>query len=115
MLKNYQIKIKGEIMQDRINEILNYTTEKLESVKQSYLASSQKRAHIQDRLAQLEAIKNSKEKLLNLLSNKVEANIITNGKHHIRELRNLNPSGEKATVCKYANEPFSDKKIISVL
>lgn len=37
-------------------------SEKLESVKQSYLASSQKRAHIQDRLAQLEAIKNSKDK-----------------------------------------------------
>lgn len=31
-------------------------------------------------------IKESKEKLLNLLSNKVEANISSNGKHHIRTL-----------------------------
>lgn len=61
-----------------------------------------------------EKIKNSKERLLKLLSNKVEVNTATNGKHHIRELRNLNPSGDKEGICKYANEPFSDKKIISV-
>ena len=61
-----------------------------------------------------EKIKNSKERLLNLLSNKVEANTVTNGKHHIRELRNLNPSGKKEDVFKYTNEPFNDKKIISV-
>ena len=59
-------------------------------------------------------IKNSKNKLLNLLANKVEANESTNGKHHIRELRNLNPSGDKCNIYKYANEPFGDKKIISV-
>ena len=59
-------------------------------------------------------IKDSKNRLLNLLSNKTEINIATNGKHHIRELRNLNPSGNKDDVCKYANEPFGDKKIISV-
>lgn len=59
-------------------------------------------------------IKNSKNKLLNLLANKVEANESTNGKHHIRELRNLNPSGDKSNIYKYAYEPFSDKKIISV-
>lgn len=59
-------------------------------------------------------IKDSKDKLLELLSNKIEANISTNGKHHIRELRNLNPSGEKNDVFKYVNEPFNDKKIISV-
>lgn len=59
-------------------------------------------------------IKDSKDKLLELLSNKIEANISTNGKHHIRELRNLNPSGEKHDVFKYVNEPFNDKKIISV-
>lgn len=59
-------------------------------------------------------IKESKEKLLKLLSNKVEMNSLTNGKHHIRELRNLNPSGKKEDVFKYVNEPFSDKKIISV-
>ena len=59
-------------------------------------------------------IKESKNKLLELLSNKIEANIATNGKHHIRELRNLNPSGNKEDVFKYANEPFNDKKIISV-
>lgn len=59
-------------------------------------------------------IKESKDKLLKLLSNKIEANIATNGKHHIRELRNLNPSGNKEDVLKYANEPFGDKKIISV-
>ena len=61
-----------------------------------------------------EKIKESKNKLLQLLSNKVEANIVTNGKHHIRELRNLNPSGNKTDVLKYANEPFNDQKIISV-
>ena len=59
-------------------------------------------------------IKESKNKLLDLLSNKVEENIKTNGKHHIRELRNLNPSGEKKYVLKYSNEPFGNKKIISV-
>ena len=59
-------------------------------------------------------IKESKDRLLELLSNKIEANITTNGKHHIRELRNLNPSGSKEDVLKYANEPFNDKKIISV-
>ena len=59
-------------------------------------------------------IKESKNKLLELLSNKIDANINSNGKHHIRELRNLNPSGEKCDVLKYANEPFNDNKIISV-
>ena len=59
-------------------------------------------------------IKESKNKLLNILSNKVESNILTNGTHHIRELRNLNPSGNKEDVFKYAKEPFGDKKIISV-
>ena len=59
-------------------------------------------------------IKESKNKLLNILSNKVESNIATNGTHHVRELRNLNPSGSKEDVFKYAKETFSDKKIISV-
>lgn len=59
-------------------------------------------------------IKDSKERLLELLSNKTELNIATNGKHHIRKLRNLNPSGNKEDIHKYANEPFGDKKIISV-
>lgn len=59
-------------------------------------------------------IKESKVKLLELLSNKINANIETNGKHHIRELRNLNPSGSKNDVFKYANESFNDKKMISV-
>ena len=59
-------------------------------------------------------IKESKNKLLELLANKIEANISTSGKHHIRELRNLNPSGNKEDVFKYASEPFNDKKIISV-
>ena len=59
-------------------------------------------------------IKDSKDKLLELLSNKTELNITTNGKHHIRELRNLNPSGNKDGIYKYANEPFGNKKIISV-
>ena len=59
-------------------------------------------------------IKNSKDKLLKLLSNKIEANEATNGKHHIRELRNLNPSGDKCNIYKYAREPFNDKRIISV-
>ena len=61
-----------------------------------------------------EKIKTSKDKLLKLLANKVEANETTNGKHHIRELRNLNPSGDKCNIYKYAKEPFNDKKIISV-
>ena len=62
-----------------------------------------------------EKIKNSKNTLLNLLSNKVNINIETNGKHHIRELRNLNPaSPNKKDVCKNISESFSDKKIISV-
>lgn len=60
------------------------------------------------------AIKDSKNKLLKLLSNKIDANISTNGNHHIRELRNLNPSGNKNEVFKYVNEPFNDKRIISV-
>ena len=60
-------------------------------------------------------IKDSKNKLLELLSNKIEANIETDGKHHIRELRNLNPSGNnKEDILRHANEQFSDKKIISV-
>lgn len=59
-------------------------------------------------------IKESKDKLLNLLSNKIEANINTNGNHHIRELRNLNPSGSKGDILKFANEPFNNNKIISV-
>ena len=59
-------------------------------------------------------IKESKNKLLQLLENKVNSNVVTNGTHHIRELRNLNPSGDKYNVYKYANEPFNDKKIISV-
>lgn len=59
-------------------------------------------------------IKETKDKLLELLSNKIEINIKTNGKHHIRELRNLNPSGSKEDVFKYVNEPFNDKRIISV-
>lgn len=69
-----------------------------------------------DKLVSLkkEKIKESKNKLLRLLSNKVEANIASNGKHHIRKLRNLNPSGKKDCVYKYADEPFNDKKIISV-
>lgn len=61
-----------------------------------------------------EKIKESKNKLLKLLSNKIESNISSNGKHHIRELRNLNPSGNKKDIFKYANEQFNDKKIISV-
>ena len=62
-----------------------------------------------------EKIKDSKNTLLNLLSNKVDINIDTNGKHHIRELRNLNPaSPNKKDVCKNVSEQFSDKKIISV-
>lgn len=61
-----------------------------------------------------EKIKKSKDRLLKLLSNKVEVNATTNGKHHIRELRNLNPSGDKGNIYKYAKEPFNDKKIISV-
>ena len=61
-----------------------------------------------------EKIKDNKNKLLKLLGNKAEANINANGKHHIRELRNLNPSGKKEDVFKYANESFNDKKIISV-
>lgn len=60
------------------------------------------------------SIKKTKDDLLNLLSNKIEANIATNGKHHIRELRNLNPSGSKSDIFKYINEPFNDKRIISV-
>ena len=44
-----------------------------------------------DRLKQVEiknkAIKNTKDRLLKLLSNKIETNIKSNGKHHIRELR----------------------------
>lgn len=59
-------------------------------------------------------IKDSKERLLELLSNKTELNIVTGGKHHDRELRNLNPSGNKCDIYKYANEPFNDNKIISV-
>ena len=59
-------------------------------------------------------IKETKNNLLNILSNKVESNMATNGAHHIRELRNLNPSGNKEDVFKYAKEPFGDKKIISV-
>ena len=60
-------------------------------------------------------IKDSKNRLLELLSNKIEANIATDGKHHIRELRNLNPSGNnKEDILKRANEQFSDKKVISV-
>jgi len=59
-------------------------------------------------------IKESKDRLLDLLSNKIEANISTNGKHHIRELRNLNPSGSKGDILKFANEPFNNNKIISV-
>lgn len=60
-------------------------------------------------------IKSTKEKLLKLLSNKVEANIGSNGKHHIRELRNLTPANpDRKNICKRANEPFSDKNIISV-
>lgn len=59
-------------------------------------------------------IKESKNKLLKILSNKVESNVATNGTHHIRELRNLNPSGDKVNIYKYAKEPFNDKKIISV-
>lgn len=59
-------------------------------------------------------IKESKNRLLKLLENKVESNIKTNGKHHIRELRNLNPSGNKEDIFKYKNESFNDKKIISV-
>ena len=59
-------------------------------------------------------IKESKNKLLKLLANKVESNVVTNGTHHIRELRNLNPSGDKGNIYKYAEEPFNDKKIISV-
>ena len=61
-----------------------------------------------------EKIKEFKNELLQLLSNKVEANITANGKHHIRELRNLNPSGNKSDVLKYVNEQFNDKRIISV-
>ena len=61
-----------------------------------------------------EKIKESKNRLLKLLANKVEANETTNGKDHIRELRNLNPSGDKCNIYKYAQEPFNDKKIISV-
>ena len=61
-----------------------------------------------------EKIKESKNKLLNLLENKIKSNEATNGKHHIRELRNLNPSGDKCNIYKYAKESFSDKKIISV-
>lgn len=60
-------------------------------------------------------IKSTKEKLLKLLSNKVEANISSNGKHHIRELRNLTPANpNRKNICKRANEPFGDKNIISV-
>lgn len=59
-------------------------------------------------------IKKAKDRLLKLLSNKIEANIATNGKHHIRELRNIKPSGSKEDIFKYIKEPFNDKRIISV-
>lgn len=89
-----------DISEDKINIILKLSDEYCK-VKELLKLKNQK-------------IKESKDKLLKLLSNKIEANSSTNGKHHIRELRNLNPSGNKCDVFKYANEPFNDKKIISV-
>ena len=59
-------------------------------------------------------VKESKSQLLQLLSNKIEANTATNGKHHIRELRNVIPDKSKNDIFKYINEPFNDDKIISV-
>lgn len=59
-------------------------------------------------------IKESKNRLKELLSNKIESNIVTNGRHHIRELRNIVPDRSKGDILKYINEPFKDKKIISV-
>lgn len=54
-----------------------------------------------ERLMQIEmknkAIRSSKEHLLNLLKNKVEANIAANGKHHVREL-NDNSVSEKNVI-----------------
>lgn len=59
-------------------------------------------------------IKESKNKLLDILSNKIESNIVTNGRHHIRELRNIIPDKKKDDIFKHIYEPFDDKKIISV-
>ena len=59
-------------------------------------------------------IKNSKNKLLTLLENKTRANEESNGKDHIRELRNINPSSDNKDIFKHQNHPFNEDKIISV-
>ena len=70
-------------------------------------------------------IKEAKTNFKQMLSNKTNENIATGGKHHIRELRNIDPElrnvntenkkkKKKKDVFKYVNEPFNDKSIISV-
>lgn len=66
------------------------------------MCDSDDMAHLAERHAELgkmiamknEKIRNSKEKLLQLLSNKVEANIKSGGTHHIRELSENQVSGK---------------------
>lgn len=60
-------------------------------------------------------INSVKNILLKLLSNKINENIKTNGKHHIRQLRNINASvGEKFSIYKHKDEPIGEEKYISV-
>lgn len=60
-------------------------------------------------------IKQSKEKLLTLLSNKVDVNIEQGGKHHTRVLRNVKPaSNELADVFKHCDEDIGESNHISV-
>lgn len=61
-------------------------------------------------------IEEIKDELSLLLLNKVESNIKTNGKHHQRVLRNINPSNAKTAkdILKNEKDEFDDNKIISV-
>lgn len=60
-------------------------------------------------------IKSIKNALLELLSNKVNENIKTNGKHHIRQLRNINSSvNNKVDIYKHKDELIGKENYISV-
>jgi len=60
-------------------------------------------------------IKQIKNIMLALLANKVDMNIKTSGKHHVRKLRNLNPScNKKNDVFKNIDVPIDEDNCISV-
>ena len=100
--------IAGEHVRDASGRLVQVRHEGIKELEEKLeIADDNERVDIDNRIEELRGYmseksakaKEVKDRLLSLLSNKVEENIRTNGRHHIRELR---------------EEQLSDKNVISV-